>query len=41
MALWKELYSIDGIDLDLEEGAGSRKEVRTLCPTTRRMEVLN
>jgi len=26
VALWKELYSIDGIDLDLEEGAGSRKE---------------
>ena len=25
MALWKDLYSIDGIDLDLEEGAGSNK----------------
>merc|ERR1719264_2319366 len=26
VALWKDDYKIDGIDLDLEEGAGSRKE---------------
>ena len=26
VARWKDDFKIDGIDLDLEEGAGSRKE---------------
>ena len=26
VAKWRDLYGIDGIDLDIEEGAGSRKE---------------
>ena len=25
VAKWRDLYGIDGIDLDIEEGAGSKK----------------